>query len=83
MHGSHVTRGHVSNARGRKIDKVLKPFNAYYASVSGPFSGNDPRVWIESPNMGSPFDGQRERAMTAALEAAGLYPLVKPAKSAK
>lgn len=73
-HHSHLFRGKISATRERKIDKVLKPFDAHVVTYSDPGSG--PRGWVDSPNRGFPFDRDREVAMTDALKAAGLYPIV-------
>lgn len=71
-HLSHVTRGQISKARESRIDNVLRPFGACVVTYSGP--EKDPRVWIEGPDTNR--NRANERDMQAALEAAGLWPLV-------
>ena len=75
MRCSLVEKGRVGQARARKIDGVLRLFGATLVTYSDP-RGQDPRVWVESRNLGSPFDEQNDRDMREALTKAGLYPLV-------
>jgi len=73
-HFSHLFTGRLSLARAKKINKILKPFDAVVIPYHDPGSGH--RGWIASPNQGNPYDQQRVQEMTAALKDADLLPLV-------
>lgn len=73
-HFSHLFRGRISEVREASIDDAVAHLDAQVVTYNDP--GDGPRGWIASPNMGFPFDRDRERAITAALETAGLWPIV-------
>ena len=74
-HHSHLFTGKVSDARELAIDAVLAPFDAVLVTYVEPGRGGAHRGWINSPNLGEPFDRQRVADMAAALRAADLWPI--------
>ena len=74
-HHSHLFAGQVSNARELAIDAVLAPFDAVLVTYVEPGRGGSHRGWINSPNLGEPFDRQRVADMAEALRAADLWPI--------
>jgi hypothetical protein len=71
-HHSHLFSGRLSASREAAIDAVLAPFDAVVWCIR---DGRSYRGWIDSPNLGEPFDRQRAADMAAALQAADLWPI--------
>lgn len=59
-------RGRVSEAEGRRVDRVAREHGAYFICATIPGAG--PRYWFEIESLGFPFDDRRARAV---LEAVG------------
>lgn len=67
-----------------KANKIAKQHGAWLINHTDPgcscgrgHSNGCPanrRHWFSAPNMGAPFDGDRARALSAALDAAGVKP---------
>ena len=55
----------------RQIDKIAKRHDAYLVEAVIPGSGY--LRWFCAPNMGSPFDSARSKAVHDELRAAGIY----------
>ena len=74
-HHSHLFTGKISDAREAAIDAVLAPFDAVLVTYVEPGRCGSHRGWINSPNLGEPFDRDRAAEMAEALVAADLWPI--------
>ncbi len=72
---SHLYTGRISDAREAAIDAVLAPFDAVLIPYVEPNGAH--RGWINSPNLGEPFDRDRVGEITTALDEAGLWPIAE------
>lgn len=66
-------RGSVAEKTARRIDKIARKHDCCFISAMIPGDGH--KFWFAGPNRGHPFDQAMARAVTADLEAVGLYPI--------
>lgn len=73
-----VRRSHIPAAVVKRLDAVAGEHGATFGVIrcaDGSHMG-----WFEAPNRGAPFDGDTEREVLAAVDAAGLSGALRAAR---
>lgn len=72
MYHFGVGTGKVSEAQGKKLDKVARKHGATFTWAQMPEGW---KFWFSARNLGAPFDDAVREAVLREAEAAGLWPV--------